>query len=60
MAEYKVIRTDFKCLAAFLNERIPEEYPNYEVYQILAEHCGGGAFAVIILKLRSAKRWLNT
>lgn len=52
MAEkFKVIRTDFGSLERYLN-LIEEDaqYSEYRLYQILTEHCYGGALAVIILE----------
>ena len=52
MAEkFKVIRTDFEKLEWYLN-LIEEDarYSEYRLYQILSEHCYGGALVVIILE----------
>jgi hypothetical protein len=52
MAErFKVIRTDFGSLERNLNLLEEDErYSEYRLYQILSEHCYGGALAVIILE----------
>lgn len=49
MPKFKVIRMDFKHLEDKLNS-IYSDYPQYHIFQILAEHCYGGALAVVILE----------
>lgn len=50
--EFKVIRTDFDNLEKFLNNYYLE-FPHYDIYEILTEHCYDRAFAVVILKLNT-------
>lgn len=46
---YKVLKTDFNHLEEVLNS-IDKDYEEWDLYQILPEHCYDGAFAIIVLQ----------